>query len=609
MFGAGAAKPGGFSFGAPAATPGAPAGGGFGTQPPAAGGGLFGGAATSAPAAGGGLFGGAAAPTATPSFGGFGGAGATSAAPAAGGAQPAPAGGLFGGASKPAATPSLFGQPAASAGGQPSLFGASAPGATSTAPSLFGASATSAPGAAPSLFGGPAASAPSLFGGAPASSAPGGSLFGTAAAASSAPGASLFASAAPAASSAAPSLFGTAAKPAAPGMPAAGFGGASPAQGNQQPAAQGPVTLRTKYSEIPADTRKHVDDIETFIQQQIRTAESIAGNTTADSIYEITGEVKQLSHKLAGLNNMLARDKYLIDLLRQQVGQELRNSDLVSRFIERYRSGSHHTSAPPKHDAYMSYFVKYADNVEQRMQQYRQTIEELEASIKSLSEERQYSPMVLVEIMRDQDDSLLAVAGKIANVHDAVAKLKSQYADFRQRYFGVDDKDRFRREGRNGRSKERTPLELIASTTLRPSSTQPAQGGMGGFGQQAPAGGLGGSLFGGSQAFGQSAQPAAAGGSLFGQSAQPAATGSLFGQSNHPAAGGSLFGQPAQPAAGASLFGQTAQPGAGASLFGQQSQPAAPGASLFGQRSQPPTSLFENPIATPKKKALSILTK
>ncbi|KAJ3018744.1 hypothetical protein HKX48_002658 [Thoreauomyces humboldtii] len=456
----GAPKPA-FSFGAPATTTQA-APGGFGAPAPA-GGSLFGAAApASQPAAGGFSFG-APAASAAPSFG-FGAA----AAPAGS----APAGGLFG---APAASgTSLFGAPAPAA---------SQPGA---APFSFGAPAASAPAAAPSLFGAPAASsaAPgfSLFGAAPtASSAPQPSLFGAPAAASSAPGASLFgAAAAPG-----PSVFGA---PAAAPTAAAG---------------QAAFTFKTKYSDIPADSRKQVDEIELFIQQQIRTAESVAGNNSGDCIDEISGDVKSLAQKVAGLHNMLSRDIFLIN-----------------------RTNSHHTPTPQKHDPYMAYFQNYADTVDQRMQQYRQTIEELEASIRNLAEERQYSPVVLVEIMRDQDDSILAVAGKIAAVHDAVLKQQAQYQEFRRKYFGEDVADGGRRRGEwNPQGREETSLELIASTTLRPAGQpqaapgqQPAGGAfgqsVGGFGQQ-PAAGFGASAFGASTGFGQ-----------------PAAAPSLFGDAN-----------------------------------------------------------------------------
>ncbi|KAI8824495.1 uncharacterized protein EV422DRAFT_322479 [Fimicolochytrium jonesii] len=425
----GAAKPGGFSFGAPAAA--APGGGS-----------LFGAPAGAAPNAN--LFG-------TPV-----------------------------GSSAPGTTP-LFGSPAGSKPAAPSLFGATPANAAAPTPSLFGAPTASSAAPAPSLFGAPAA----------ASAAPTSNLFGAPAATTSAPGGtSLFGAPNPAAGG---GLFG-AAKPAATATPGQPAFGAAVQPRPQTPA--GPVTLKTKYSEIPEDIRKQVDEVENFIQQQIRTAESVAVNTTSDLVNEITAEVKQLSQKVAGLNNMLERDKFAIERLRQQVGRELRSSDLVSRFIERYRSGSHHSTAPPKHDAYMSYFLDFADTLEQRMQQYRHTIQELEMSIKALSQEKTYSPAVLVEIMRDQDDSLLAVASKIAAVHDAISRQKALYLEYRQKYFGVNDAGRFEKINGTQNDADTTPLELIASTTLRPSNMQSQLGQSQPFQQHQPQ----------TQAFGQQQQ-------------------------------------------------------------------------------------------------------
>ncbi|KAI9008037.1 hypothetical protein BC832DRAFT_524895, partial [Gaertneriomyces semiglobifer] len=345
-----------------------------------------------------------------------------------------------------AAAPSLFGAtPAASAGAAPSLFGRPAA-STSATPSLFGATpATSAPslfGAAPapagstfSLFGSKpavtATSAPSLFGATPAASQP---AFSLGQPASSAQGLSLFGGAAPSTTAPGFSFSGglttvPLGQQTAPGQTAAGpFAG---------------ISLKTRYTELQEPVRKQLDEMENFIQQQLRVAESVANNNGADLLESITTEVKQTSQKMAGLQNLLKRDKYLCDDLRQQVGLALKNSDLVMRFIERYRTGAHQSGAPPKYDPYMAYFFNVADSLEKRMQQYRQSIEELELNIKSMSEQKEYSPQVILEVMRYQDDGFLATANKVAALHDDLEKLREKYLDFRRMYFGVDESKRF----------------------------------------------------------------------------------------------------------------------------------------------------------------------
>ncbi|TPX72708.1 hypothetical protein SpCBS45565_g00249 [Spizellomyces sp. 'palustris'] len=531
--------------------------GGFGTSTPAQ---------TAVPAASSNFL-----STPTAQAGGLGGFGGTTAA------QPASTIPNIGAGASTSTASSLFSKPAAQTGGLPGFGSSKIQPTASTAPSnTASATVPASTLAASSLFIKPATQTGPAGLGTATPQRP--AVFAT-----SIPG-SGGATAAPGSAAASSSLFPTSkaatAAPPASVTPAPALGASLAASGTDSSAPArvsiNAVTLKTKYFELPPEFKQLVDGLENIIQQNIRIAESNAASQTADSISEITEEVKQLSQKLAGLHNLLQRDRYLIDDLRQQVGLELRHSDLIQRFVERYRSGSSSFVAPPKHDPHAQYFIKFADNLEKRMQQYRQIIEELELNIKSLSQERQYSPQVLLDIMRNQDDSFMAIASKIAMIHDALDKQKENYADFRRRYFGIEEAFKSRR-GPHGQGREATPLELIASTTLKPSA-QASQG--------AQAAGLGYATLGSSSLFGQpvAANPttlgiSALGASNIGQPATSQAAGSFT-------LGSSLFAPSAttNAAQGSSTLASSNTWAPSAGPTGQAS------GSLFGGLSQTPTT-------------------
>ncbi|KAJ3042468.1 Nucleoporin p58/p45 [Rhizophlyctis rosea] len=490
--------------------------GSFGQQP----------AASAAPAAGGFSFGN---PTTTkpaaPAAGGFSfGAPASTAAPATGSTFGAPASSGFAFPAAPTATTAsapAFGAPAASAAPTNTLFGA-APTATTTAaatPSLFGAPATSAPAAGTGLFGStPATTGTGLFGAqtqAPtttATTAPGGFGFG-------AGGAGTW-------------VYERVHSHDLTGADMKSFRTAgAPAAGTTTTVAA--VTWQTKFSDLPQEFQKGITTMEEMIRQAIQISDTIANDqSVAKFATNITKDTTQLDQELKGLSNLLKRDEYLIDQLRIEVQREQRNRDYAGRFVERIKTAGN-GKRTSNYDAYATYFEEVASDLEKRMQTYRENIEELEMTIQNTFMQHHYSPEVLQEIMKDQNRSFLAIAGRIAGVHDAIEEQKKLFADYKRKYLSDDDgRGGWGRAQTNQGSMAEMAAKVLQRSVNAPQQGQPALGQSlgastgggfgGGFGtgvtSSAPAAtsGFGGSTFGGFGTTSTFGQPAAASTSTFG---------------------------------------------------------------------------------------------
>ncbi|ORY52093.1 hypothetical protein BCR33DRAFT_712297 [Rhizoclosmatium globosum] len=376
---------------------------------------------------------------------------------------------LFGGA---AATPGPAAATTTTTGG---LFGATAPATTTPATtSLFGAATpaatttttTTTPGAAPATT----------------------SLFGAAAAPTQAPATT----AAPAGAS----LFGAStAQPAAAGSSL--FGASTTAANTAANAGPPPLEKTTRYGEVPADIRASLDAFETFVQKQMEMSEEIAASGFTKRINASREEFKNIELKYQGLKTLLERDNALIQNLRTLVGKEMKTADFATRFIDSYQAHRQPSMTFNNTDSFQ-YFVNLTNSLESRLQSYRQTIDDLERHLQSVSQKPHHSPQAIAEILKHQHDSFLVIAGKLAAVHNALGKQREAFLAYRRRYFG-DHKNPFRK-GFVGQD-DRVPLATIASG-LKPTDMN-ASVGTGAAGGAAPAPALGslggGSLFGASQ--------------------------------------------------------------------------------------------------------------
>jgi len=381
----------------------------------------------------------------------------------------------FGSSTSTTPTTGLFGSTATSKPSTGFSFGSTTTSAPSTG--LFGATASSAPSTG--LFGATATSTPttSLFGaktsapstglfGATSTSTPTTSLFG---AKTSAPSTGLFNSVVTTTPST--GLFST-----TNSKPTTGFSGLFGANKTATKTAPGtttnqPITLQTlapdtHYSALPDTMKIELDNLDKMIQDQIHIFESISQSAIPSAIQKVSEDTQELSHKLTSLTNILERDNYLINDLKKKVASELRNAELATRFIDRLSNQNQTKDIYSFHEGISEYFETLCTKFEEKMQIYKQSIDEIEQQLLSMSQNTQHNPQELVEILRNQHESIMYLSSKVASLNDDIDKRRQEYQSFRSKYSN---------DVPLGVSKSKTVGEKLSLSTiansLRPAST------------------------------------------------------------------------------------------------------------------------------------------
>ncbi|RUS26625.1 hypothetical protein BC938DRAFT_470511 [Jimgerdemannia flammicorona] len=368
------------------------------------------------------------------------------------------------------------------------------------------------------------------------------------------------------------------------------------------------ITKSSRYIELPDVAKQQLDELDRYMQTQIRVSEHISTQikvTGEDLIAKVRTETEELAQKMDNLKGWLERDKNLVDHLRGVVQNEFKVAEEQAvRAIDIYKqSGRQGLFAAALRTE--NYFLDLVNGFEKRMQEYRQILEEIERNLVSLSHSTHQSPQAISEIMRNQHKSFLAIAGKVAQLDDAIKRQKEQYVAYRRKYYG-DDRNPFDKKKQRQEDRPSTPSELnfIASTTLKPNPQPPAPAptpAQTSLFNTAPTFGGTAPMFGGGGTFGATTSAAQPTQNLFGPGLSiPQSTRGLFGsQTASTQPQGGLFGQSGTSVAPiqTSLFGTTTtQPFQG---FGSQPQQAfgatstaQPQGGFFGQ---PASSAFGQP--------------
>jgi len=209
-----------------------------------------------------------------------------------------------------------------------------------------------------------------------------------------------------------------------------------------------------------------LDNLDKMIQDQIHIFESISQSTIPSAIQKVNENTQELSQKLTSLTNILERDNYLINDLKKKVANELRNAELATRFIDRLNNQNQTKDIYSLHDGISEYFETLCTGFEEKMQIYRQSIDEIEQQLLSMSQNTQHNPQELVEILRNQHESIMYLSSKVASLNDDIDKRRQEYQSFRSKY----SNDVPSGDVKNKTVGEKLSLSTIANS-LRPSSS------------------------------------------------------------------------------------------------------------------------------------------
>ncbi len=120
-----------------------------------------------------------------------------------------------------------------------------------------------------------------------------------------------------------------------------------------------------------------------------------------DQLAKLQKEREELGRRLESMRNVLERDSKIVQELKSKTGEESRTTEALARTIDRYRESSlpagYGINQPlpllgGSMDITPDFFNKVATRFEERIQQYRQAIDDIERTLTSLLRSNRVNP-------------------------------------------------------------------------------------------------------------------------------------------------------------------------------------------------------------------------
>nr|CAG4643486.1 EOG090X0D34 [Ilyocryptus agilis] len=133
---------------------------------------------------------------------------------------------------------------------------------------------------------------------------------------------------------------------------------------------------------------------------------------------------------LSTLANSIQHHSAFVQKLKSDAALEIKNAEIAQRTKEISPGMQPDNTAP------LEYFLQQVADFEQRMQFYKQQIEDMEHNLVAMSKQHLLTPKELMGTMKKLHEAFILLAGRVHMIHTSLQNYKEDYLTYRRRTLG-----------------------------------------------------------------------------------------------------------------------------------------------------------------------------
>ncbi|KZV64880.1 hypothetical protein PENSPDRAFT_151916 [Peniophora sp. CONT] len=213
-----------------------------------------------------------------------------------------------------------------------------------------------------------------------------------------------------------PGLFGASAMSSAPSVQMG------------TPTGPPPFVKATKFNDLPDSLKKTFEDIEAHIQGRVQIGNELKQRKLGEEAAKGQDTIRSVHKDMANVVATLQADITSTRELRARVDQTVQDTIAATQIIDGFRN-------PQQHGAHLKtragfpfeYFSRITDEMRERLQWYKATLEQIERKLTSSAQAVQFTPQIIVATLEAQNSSSLALAERVAGIDADLQRLKGVY--------------------------------------------------------------------------------------------------------------------------------------------------------------------------------------
>ncbi|KAF8183907.1 hypothetical protein BJ912DRAFT_1119090 [Pholiota molesta] len=206
-----------------------------------------------------------------------------------------------------------------------------------------------------------------------------------------------------------------------------GFGQSSNLNALTQPNAPPPFTNKSKFNDLPDEMKTMLENIDSFIQGRVQISKEIQQRKLGEESMKGREAIRTLHKDLVNTALDIRNDLHVTQDLRAKVDQAVEDTIVATRLIDGFRNPQSGSTYLKDHaDFPLEYFTRVANQMKERLEWCKSTIEQIERKLASVSSSAQ-TPQNISATLQAQHATFLALASRTAAVDAELQKIKALY--------------------------------------------------------------------------------------------------------------------------------------------------------------------------------------
>ena len=180
-----------------------------------------------------------------------------------------------------------------------------------------------------------------------------------------------------------------------------------------------------KESQLPPELIGTVNEFQKYVKLEKAVQDDLS-RSSSKPLYKVQEDVVALRQLLSVVSNGLQRNAVVVDKLKHEMNQELKNAEMAMRTKDIPPGLQYENTAPTE------YYHRLVEDFENQMLSYRQQIETLEEHLASTHQPNKLTPDDLILLLRKLHETFIALAAQLHQVHEAVKTQKEHYLNYRK---------------------------------------------------------------------------------------------------------------------------------------------------------------------------------
>jgi nucleoporin p58/p45 len=192
----------------------------------------------------------------------------------------------------------------------------------------------------------------------------------------------------------------------------------------------GPVLFSkaTKFNDLPEEIKKKFEGLDAYIQGRVQISNDLKQRKLGQEPIKGQDLIREVHKELLGVAATIQSDALFTKDLKEKTDQAVQDTIIATRIVDGFKN-------PHQHGIYLKnlasfpleFFTRVTKQMQERLEWYKSTIEQIERKLSSTAAQSQATPQVISSTLQTQHAIFVSLAAKTAAVDAELQKVKALY--------------------------------------------------------------------------------------------------------------------------------------------------------------------------------------